>query len=117
MLFDGMAREEFFEYMGQYEDLECHSVPTDDDLCAKFIEDGSRYLQERSEDETETGSGDLDDELPTSIKCANRCMEYMQRFLEENGCDDFSDYYGLQEKCEIIALKKKRQSMITEFID
>lgn len=35
-------------------------------------------------------------------------MEYIRRFLEENGCDNFNDYYGLLEKCEIIALKNKK---------
>lgn len=114
---DGMTREEFCEYIDHDKDLECHRVPSNEDLCAKFIKDESSDIEERSEEETETGSGDLDDEPPTSVNGANKCMEYMRRFLEEHGCDDFSDYYGLQEKCEIIALKKKRQSMITEFID
>lgn len=44
-------------------------------------------------------------------------MEYVRIFIEENGCDNFSDNYALLEQFEMIAIKKKRQSRITEFID
>eukprot|EP00105_Crassostrea_gigas_P036089 XP_019920237.1 PREDICTED: uncharacterized protein LOC109617846 [Crassostrea gigas] len=44
-------------------------------------------------------------------------MEYVRIFMEENSCDNFSDNYALLEQFEMIALKKKRQSRITEFID
>lgn len=82
------------------------------------MEDESRDQEERSEDEAdETETGDIDDELPTNVNGVNKCMEYVRRFMEENGCDNFSDYYALLEQFEMIALKKKRQSRITEFID
>lgn len=55
---------------------------------------------------------DIDDELPTNVNGVNKCMEYVQIFVEENGCDN----YALLEQFEMIALKK-RQSRITEFID
>lgn len=101
---DGMTREEFYKYIDHDKDLECHRVPSDEE----FIKDESSDIEESNEEETETGSGDLDDETPTSINGAKKCMEYIRRFLEENGCDDFNDYYGLLEKCEIIALKNKK---------
>uniref|UniRef100_K1PW27 PML C-terminal domain-containing protein n=1 Tax=Magallana gigas TaxID=29159 RepID=K1PW27_MAGGI len=66
-------------------------------------------------DETETR--DIDDELPTNVNGVNKCMEYVRIFMEENSCDNFSDNYALLEQFEMIALKKKRQSRITEFID
>lgn len=101
---DGMTREEFYKYIDHDKDLECHRVPSDEE----FIKDESSDIEESNEEETETGSGDLGDETPTSINGAKKCMEYIRRFLEENGCDDFNDYYGLLEKCEIIALKNKK---------
>lgn len=66
-------------------------------------------------DETETG--DIDDELPINVNGVNKCMEYVRIFMEEKGCDNFGDNNAFLEQFEMIALKKKRQSRITEFID
>lgn len=104
VVFDGMTREEFYKYIDYDKDLECYRVFFDEE----FIKDEFSDIEESNEEDIEIGSGDFDDEIFININGVKKCMEYIRRFLEENGCDDFNDYYGFLEKCEIIVFKNKK---------
>jgi hypothetical protein len=112
---DGLDKEQFLNYVESDCDLECHRQPTDDDICSQFTqfnqEDNGQISREAdSEDEDE------EMELPPSSTEAKEALSLLRRYLEVHGCDDFNDFYSLEDKCESVADNLKTQRKITEFI-
>ncbi|XP_056008513.1 tigger transposable element-derived protein 6-like [Ostrea edulis] len=108
---EGFNREEFLNYVDSDTDLACHRLPTDEDICAQFMnEEKSRDLEIDSEEEDEI-------QLPVSSSEAKDALSVLRRYLEDNGCEDFNDLYSLEEKCDSLATRLKKQKKITEFIN
>lgn len=108
---EGMTEEEFTEYVGQDDDLQCHHLPTEDDICADLLMEESRDADADDDEQEEE-----EFQLPVTIKQMRGLTKMARRFYEENNIQNFDSIYEMEELCEKAAEAARRQSKITEFI-
>ncbi|XP_061175614.1 tigger transposable element-derived protein 6-like [Saccostrea echinata] len=89
-----MEREEFFDFVNHDDDTDCHREITDDEICTKFLEEETTRKPEEEVSDEETSFT-----LPVSSAENKESLSNVQCFLEENGCEDFSAFYALEELC------------------
>ncbi|XP_061184908.1 tigger transposable element-derived protein 6-like [Saccostrea echinata] len=106
-----MEREEFFDFVNHDYDTDCHREITDVKICAPFLEEETTRKPEEEVSDEETSFT-----LPAS-SAIQESLSNVRHFLEENGCEDLSAFYALEELCEHLGEKLKKQTKITEFKD
>ncbi|XP_041351172.1 tigger transposable element-derived protein 6-like [Gigantopelta aegis] len=107
----GMTDEEFTEYVNKDEQLECYTMPTDEEICSKF-----RPPQQK----TASDDSDNDDEefvLPVTAGEARSALSTLRRYFGESNCDHFELLYKLEDMCEATAANNRWQTKITEHIN
>lgn len=107
---DTMTATSFEEYVRHDEDLECHGMMTDADIC-RGVQGERQTVQEPLDEAAE------DDEIrmPGCISDARDGLAAVRRYLEDHDCKSYSQFYALEELVEKIAAESKRQARMTEF--
>ncbi|XP_061188771.1 tigger transposable element-derived protein 4-like [Saccostrea echinata] len=106
---------EFEEFINHDNTLQCHHVPTDEEICAEFME--NRGAEEEECEESVEEDEEYEFELPLTGNEIRSMLKAFRRFYEENNEEDFQLIYNLEDKCEEILNRAKKQRKITEFID
>lgn len=109
---EGMTEEEFTKYIGQDNDLQCHHLPTKEDICADLLMEESRDA-DADDDEQEEGE---EEEFQLPVMQMRGLTKMACSFYEENNIQNFDSIYEMEELCEKAAEAARRQSKITDFI-
>ncbi|KAH3871770.1 hypothetical protein DPMN_034984 [Dreissena polymorpha] len=118
---ESMNAISFAEYVQHDDDLECHGMPTDDDICSDMLreeEERRNHIEFNNDNEdAEEEDADTPIRLPVTASDARKALEEVRRFLEDTGCSDYKTFYDLEDLVEKVAEKSRRQTKITEFIN
>ncbi|XP_041347231.1 tigger transposable element-derived protein 4-like [Gigantopelta aegis] len=109
----GMTNDEFNTFVNHDDKLECHSLPTDEEICSAIVPPPTPTpdVSDDSEDD------DDDYIIPVMASEVRSHLQRIRRYFEENSCDDFSLLYNLEDQFDKVAATNQRQRKITEFIN
>lgn len=93
---EGMTAEDFEEFINQDNELQCHHVPTDEDILAEFIDERE---PEEDDNEEEDGEDEAEIKLPVTSQEAKEALLTLCRYYEENNKEDFQTIYKLEDEC------------------
>ena len=108
----GMDASQFEAYVSHDDDTECHSTPSDEDICLEFMTEDRR-----------AGDSDSDDDelpvikLPILSMDVKNALSTIRSYLEENNCASFQEFYAVEELCQKTMCESKKQTKITEFLN
>lgn len=91
-----MTAEDFEEFINQDNELQCHHVPTDEDILAEFIDERE---PEEDDNEEEDGEDEAEIKLPVTSQEAKEALLTLCRYYEENNKEDFQTIYKLEDEC------------------
>ena len=109
---EGMDADAFHDYISHDDDLECHSVPTDEEICANHAPATHPTPDENSDDD----DSPPEITLPVTNSEARHHLAELRRFMEECPTPNFDLIYQFEEFIQHASDANKRQSKITEFV-
>ncbi|XP_061184351.1 tigger transposable element-derived protein 4-like [Saccostrea echinata] len=101
---EGVTEEQFNELLRAEEDIHCHHVTTEEEICADIMAEESRDPEDDAEIEENE-----EFQLPVTRGEVEEALKIIRRFMEENSCDDFDQLYELEDKYDKKHLEKIKE--------